>query len=318
MIDTRNLNVDVIPLSDCAGWQSLLEESYCSTLFHEDWFLRHLGIERLLIVTEGSEILGGMPLFDNVDGLATIQSGLMVPYCGPVIRKRYSTPRQQMHCARQVYLRLITHLNDHFQHVQFILSPGHMDVVPFVQNGYFPELRFTYRCINPLERNLMSKGRRSDLNRFENFNIEIEEDLNIAHFDISAACAWNPDFEYTHKSELIMRDAIAQGKGRAFVAQSDGDALGGLFILSDGHDCFSTHSYFTKDAKNRGVSTALYTHAVATHFDEGCRGTFDFEGSVLKGVESFYQSFGAVQTPYVALHWKPRFSDLNIEEIFEY
>jgi hypothetical protein len=259
-----------------------------------------------------------MPIFAESGAGETVQNGLLVPYCGPVIACRYKDPRRQMVFARRISIQLAALLKENFGLVRFAFAPAYQDVQPFIEAGYFPELRFTYRAHTPIHRAQLSKGRRSDLDRFARHSATIAPDQDFAIFDVAAACDWNGDPGYTAKTQNLLRDACARGKARAYVAQAAGQHLGGLVAMTDGATAFSTQSYYTDTGAKLGASTALYVHAINTHLAKPDAKCFDFEGSVLAGVERFYQSFGAEQTPYVGLHWAADPARLNLHRLYEF
>ena len=318
MTSTTAFEAEILPLQDCKDWQHLVETSATSTVFHEHWYLRHLGIRRLAIVCHKGEVVGAMPVFDGHGVRETAQNGLLVPYCGPIIPTRHQDLRRQMTFARDVCFTLIALLQDRFDLVRFALAPTHLDVVPFIEKGFFPELRFTYRRGRPIAPDKLSNGRRSDLERFRKQGGTITPDQALERFDVEAACRWNPDASYIAKSRRILEDACMRDRARVYVGDFAGQHLGGLLVMTDGVDAFCTHSYYTDKGAKLGASTALYLHALDSHFADPRAECFDFEGSVLTGVERFYQSFAARQTPYIGLHWAADPARLKLASLYTY
>jgi hypothetical protein len=95
--------------------------------------------------------------------------------------------------------------------------------------------------------------------------------------------------------ERIDAAAAARDARTILVARdADGNArAGGYFV----HDLrFTTYLLAATDAEVRGAASAVLWEAIRRASERGT--AFDFEGSMLRQVESFVRSFGGVPTPY--------------------
>ena len=100
--------------------------------------------------------------------------------------------------------------------------------------------------------------------------------------------------------ERIDAAAAARGARTILIARdADGSARAGGYFVHD--DRFTTYLLAATDAEVRGAASAVLWEAIRR---ASRRGTgFDFEGSMLRRVESFVRSFGGVPTPY-SIVWR--------------
>jgi hypothetical protein len=95
--------------------------------------------------------------------------------------------------------------------------------------------------------------------------------------------------------------AAAQRRARTILVARDADGharAGGYFV----HDSrFTTYLLAATDAEVRGAASLVLWEAIKRAAERGT--AFDFEGSMLRHVESFVRSFGGVPTPY-SIVWK--------------
>jgi hypothetical protein len=304
-------------LAGCHGWNSeTLAAFQGATVFHEPWYLELLGVEDLWTVRSGSALIAGMPAFDTDSGRALAQSSLSIPYGGLAFAPCALAPRRRMLRHRAIMHALVDSLGRSYERIDISLSPAVRDVVPFLQSGFVPELRYTY-VHHRGAADSMSSGRRNDIARARRAALAVRPDPALEHFDIAASVEWAGDSGYVAASESVLRTAIARGRGQAWVAMAGDRSLAGLFACWDTHHGYTTHAYTTSEGASLGASTLLYAHAIE-HLQSALELPVDLEGSVLPGVERFYQSLGAEQTLYLRLHWHREPGQVPGAELYDY
>jgi hypothetical protein len=210
-----------------------------------------------------------------------------------------------------------------FSRISFACSPALEDLVPWLRAGFVPEVRYTY--IFDFERTapepfgpLMSRSRRRDLVLAERAAVQVLRDDALEHFDVGLAVRWSKDPTAAARTRSLLAEAIARLKGCSLVAMVDGRALGGLFVIWDAACAYTTHAYYHESAAHLGVSTRLYLEAMKLVTAMPERRQLDLEGSVLDGVEQYYQSLGARQSLYFGLHWARDPRALAVSELYRY
>lgn len=76
---------------------------------------------------------------------------------------------------------------------------------------------------------------------------------------------------------------------------------GAVFCAYDNEVCYYLFGGLDKNAEVSGVTNLLLHKAIEKAKSLGCQ-TFDFEGSMLKGVEKFFRSFGPHLVPYFTIN----------------
>jgi hypothetical protein len=304
-------------LVGCHEWSSEALASFQgATVFHEPWYLALLGVEDLWTVRSGGALIAGLPAFDLDAGRALAQSSLSIPYGGLAFAPCTLGPRRRMLRHRAIMHACIDALGRSYKRIDVSLSPAVRDVVPFLQSGFVPELRYTYVHHRGIA-DSMSSGRRNDIVRARRAGLVVHPDPALAHFDVAASVQWAGDPGYVAPSASVLRTAIARGRGQTWVAMARNRPLAGLFACWDTHHGYTTHAYTTDEGASLGASTLLYAHVIE-HLETSLGLAVDLEGSVLPGVERFYQSFGAEQTLYLRLHWHRGPGRVPGAELYDY
>ena len=87
---------------------------------------------------------------------------------------------------------------------------------------------------------------------------------------------------------------------QVFNAYKDGKKVGVVVVVIDSMTAYYLMGGALDEFLKSGVMSLLLWEAIKYNSDKvGC---FDFEGSMNKGIESFFSSFGSVQTLYFELN----------------
>jgi lipid II:glycine glycyltransferase (peptidoglycan interpeptide bridge formation enzyme) len=87
----------------------------------------------------------------------------------------------------------------------------------------------------------------------------------------------------------------------SFEAKKHNQLLGVVFCIFDQHSCYYLLGGVDKSAGISGVNNLLVQKSIEKAQQLGCK-IFDFEGSMLKGVEKFFRSFGPRLVPYYTVN----------------
>ena len=89
-------------------------------------------------------------------------------------------------------------------------------------------------------------------------------------------------------------------------AFKNNEVLGNVFCVFDKQKCYYLLGGVDKKSGIQGVNNLLVQKSIEKAKSLGCT-IFDFEGSMLKGVEKFFRSFGGTLTPYYTVQkaWLP-------------
>ncbi|MDR0790894.1 MAG: GNAT family N-acetyltransferase [Bacteroidales bacterium] len=98
--------------------------------------------------------------------------------------------------------------------------------------------------------------------------------------------------------EAMMTKSLERNLGLALHTTDDrGQIIACLFVVFDSHTCHAVLCGTDPKLRDSNATTLLYYEAIR-YAKEKNMSFFDFSGSMIEGVESFYRHFGAEQTPY--------------------
>jgi CelD/BcsL family acetyltransferase involved in cellulose biosynthesis len=184
-------------------------------------------------------------------------------------------------------------------------SPAVLTALPFQRAGYRLDLQYTYRLHELDDQDALWDGLRGRIRthiRRARKQVEIRDDLGLDRFH----AVWAKTFE---------RQGLAVPQPLSTLERLDGacgahDARAMLFAV-DESDRVHAVSYVVWDAnvahyllgggdpelRGSGAGHLVIWESILQAREHAP--VFDFEGSMLQGVERFFRDFGARQTPYV-------------------
>ncbi len=202
----------------------------------------------------------------------------------------------------------------------YTLPPEYVDIMPFLWNGFDVSVEYTYQIPpQPVEtwRQAMTSSHRRDLRKAE-----------AVAKEIGAAVEWTDNFEecqaliqqtaeikgFRHRSVLDVlqnwwRVVTTRDAGQLYVVrESTGQAICATLLVFDHRCAYYCASGIRKDAR-RGKLNLLSRLLVDRMIQDvhSRKLVFDFEGSVLPGVEPFFRGWGGRCVPKYRAVKIPRF-----------
>ena len=102
--------------------------------------------------------------------------------------------------------------------------------------------------------------------------------------------------EDLHRLENLMLSAIERDKGELFEVHQNGGMVAGGFFFKDKNRITYLKGASSMDAKKEGSMYGLINHAIERYKED--YKTFDFGGSTIDNVATFYKKFGAQDRIY--------------------
>lgn len=315
-----------IKLSELMEWDEYVENSKGGTVFHKSWYLEIYGVEYVLIVFDDDKIVCGMPLYKSKQNRGMIvQSTKIVPYSGLFISWEYLKGSNYHSKMKEHVLieKVCDYLKKEYSDICFSLSTENVDIVPFLRQGFYPEVRYTIMndasLRNDDRKKLYSRSRRNVLKTAMNKGIEIKCDLTLSQIDFIKLTFWSDDSPRDSTIyEKIVNRAYKNGCGTAIGAYWGGELVGMLILVWDKKRAYSILSFYDKQRASWGIGSLLYDAAISYTHERLMKNELDFEGSVLKGVEEFFLSFGGCQSIYFNMYWQKELSSELIKELYIY
>jgi lipid II:glycine glycyltransferase (peptidoglycan interpeptide bridge formation enzyme) len=106
---------------------------------------------------------------------------------------------------------------------------------------------------------------------------------------------------YEKELRNILFDFSDESNSFTFSASFNNKLVGMVHCIYDKNNCYYLLGGVDKSAGVQGVNNLLVQHSIEKAKELGCS-TFDFEGSMLKGVEKFFRGFGPELVPYYTVN----------------
>lgn len=264
---------------------------------------------------DGDKPTGAMP-FHIVDkcGLRFIVQPQLTQFSGPVYF--YPPDLSESHrldFEKQTADALLNQINSCRPHY-FLqnFSPEVTNWLPFYWAGYRQTTRYTYRIpdIRDPQRVFAAfdlEKRQRKIRRYDE-STSVRFDMEPADFASFHTRYWNGrgkrDLLSEDFIESVCRTAVRRGNGVIAALYDDqGQLLSARFVVYDSRCAYSLMSAQNNHLHKSGHSETLFWKLMNYLSDKTI--AFDFEGSMEEGIEYFYRSFGARQTPFFEIV-KPR------------
>ena len=278
-------------------------------IFSKDWWLDSVCPDNkywdVILIEKGGQIVASMPyIIGKKRSFKTIEMPQLTQKLGPYIKypdnQKYDT---KLSYEKEIMTELINQLPD----VAYFKQNFNYSItnwLPFYWKGFNQTTYYTYVIENTKDLQIIetnfSHAKRKNLNKCRNL-------LKIV-FDIDAK-----SFYENHKMTLqkqgqkisysfdlfnkIYNSAYNNNSAKTIAAfDENGNLNSALFIIWDKVSVYNLISTIDPDYRNNGSATLLVLEAIKIANKKGLK--FDFEGSMLEGVENSFRQFGTVQKPY--------------------
>lgn len=278
-------------------------------VFSQPWWLDAVCGENgwdVVIIEKGNEIFATMPYVKPISryGLTYSLMPQLTQKLGPYIKypdgqqyaKKLSYEKEIMQLLIDGFPK-VDYFNQNFNHI-------YKNWLPYYWNGYSQTTRYTY-ILNNIEN---YEDCYNNFLQAKKKNIKKANKLVEVKFDICA-----DEFYYNHKYTLsIQNKKISYSKelfqkiydgiyrnnaGRTIYAvDKEGNIHAALLVIWDTYSAYDLISTIDPNFRNSGSASLLVLKMIK--YLQNITKKFDFEGSMIEGVENSFRQFGAVQTPY--------------------
>ena len=289
-------------------WDQFVDKSPHGTVFHYSWWLEAASSQfKLLAVRdEKGRIVAGLPLpLRRRAGLRLLHSPALTPYLGPIFDiSGADNTCDQLHLMRKYGEALGNHIGtyDSLRYVAGALAP---DLQGLIWAGFRVGLSsYTFRFPAGLSsedvRSAMTRTHLQKLDKALSMNVSIARDGDINELiALNAKTFERQNLAVPYDLDLVRRlwaAASAHGNARLYVVKAkDGTPVSALFTVNDHKTTYQIVSGVDTTIKNVPGAYLTLWHAIQDALAAGR--AFDFEGSGIRGVETFYRRWGAMPWP---------------------
>lgn len=283
---------------DVTKWDNCILQSSNSLIYAYSFFLDHFAPKWSALVNSNYDWV--MPIISNRKwGIAYLYQPVFTQQLGV-----YCLPN-----AEVPFLEIEAWLKEQFNYWEINVNKQTADsfnnnkIQKTAATNFVIDLSKSYEKItavyhNDLNKNL-KKSSHFQLTYKEINNFEESLQMYIRHYGVRTPKVTNDDYERFKKlckklsqnNQLFCRAAINQ----------NGNILSIALLFSDGKRLYNMMNTTTQEGRKMS-SNHFLIDAIIKEFAES-EWKFDFEGSDLPGVKSFYENFGAQNEPYYQLKY---------------
>jgi len=298
----------LLPSDPLAEWDRFVDESPQGCIFCRSWWLEAVcprGFE-ILTLRRGDRIIAGMPLVASRKwGCATVHMPQLTQTLGVLLRPSVKQTYEKRLSYEMDVLGSLIEAIPKFDCFSVNFHYSLTNWLPFYWAGYEQTTRYTYvlpDIVTDLERVLsgFAHMKRKNIRKAEKL-VEVREDLPAEDFYANHSMTLRKQgdsISYSYELFKKIYDATyGNHAGKVWYAIDDQQNIhAAVFIIFDSKSAYYLISSIDPEYRKSGAVALLLREAIAYVSQHTKR--FDFEGSMIRGVESSFRKFGAIQTPY--------------------
>lgn len=302
-LTTRELAADEADL-----WDDLVARSPQRSIFASRWWMEAVtdGGVSLLACFDKDRLVAGLPIWKvSTFGVARLRQPPLTPYWGPLLNPAQGRGDVSVTSEFNALSALADHLSE-YPDASMQLHHSLANWLPFYWAGFAQTTRYTYR-ITELEdldsvRRSLHEGTRRKLSLAERDGVRATDMVDPALVARLARSSMerqraSSSTELPRIWEALAREAAARGcLFTNAVVDSEGNARAATAIVWD--DRCAYNILVGSDSRFMDRTSGTVTTWRAVEHASSVVPEFDFEGSMVRGVSTFYRTFGADLVPY--------------------
>jgi len=304
---------EILSENQYGEWDDFVREAKGGTIFHTTLYLRPLAKELQVHVLRDDDgrIQAGMAVTPSrFLGTRAARRPFAVAYNGPLVREDESLSLVDRNSAEKKLVLALLAQSPAMGMYDYILPPEYTDVMPFLWNGFESSIGYTYQIAPAPAEQLeaeMSKNHRKNLRRarkkIKEINGTIETNGDPAEFhEMLRELAMEDEFRLgcDERTFVPWLKSLCEADAATLYVCRDGDGqalIGNVAV----HDWRCAYAVVGGVRGGRLTGKEGYLHRLVLERmiqDAHNRNlTFDFEGSVLPGVEPYFRRWGGKCVP---------------------
>lgn len=285
------------------------------SIFEQPWWLNATAPHQwdAVEIEESGRIVARLPfVFRKKHGMRIIGQPALTPTLGPWIEQTSEAEPERLAREKDLYNKLIAKLPKFDAFLQNF-HPSVTNWLPFYWNNYSQTTRYTYilEGLGDLDRvyHGIGKSTRKNIRRAEK-QVAVFSDNEVENvLDMATKSFQHQGRELPYPRELLQRinEAVTRHGQKISLMSVDqeGRTHSAVYAVGDERRMYSLVS--GNDPALRKSQSGLLLRWKAIQAAAAFSDVYDFEGSMLEGVEEFFRKFGAIQTPYFSISKYSRF-----------
>lgn len=286
-------------------------EKHIGVFGSKDWLsiygneLKMVGIYK-----DEHQLVGGFYYLETKKyGLKFIKLPPYTPHCGLFFTTESKNKASANSFAKEVVTEVCTYFSTLNAALTVLAFPSQIiDLQPFIWSKFKVVPNYTYRIsldksIEDIRANFDPKNRNA-INKAVKDGVEVTTNTlpgeKLFAFFTNSLIAAGANV-YTANLSDVFNKFSKHTNSFSQEAWKDGKLIGVVFCVYDKQSCYYLLGGVDKESGIQGVNNLLVQKSIERAKNLGCS-IFDFEGSMLKGVEKFFRSFGPELFPYYTVN----------------
>jgi len=267
---------------------------------------------RMHVVEEGGAVVGAWPTVVRPTPLGEVHTGApLTPYLGPLLRSDANPVRGRANDIR--YLELLLVQLGRFAHIEAHCHPAFDYWTPLAWEGFTQTTRYSWRLTDLRDLEAVFRGTRENIRReirkAEKRGLVVAP-ASLANFlELHRATVLqagrNDSLGANHRALEAIDETLAPQDARSILVARDaeGRAHAGAYLVHDDRFMYYLVGASDPALRNSGAPSLVLWRGIEEAAERGL--SFDFEGSMVKGVERFFRAFAGTPTPYSVVRKTP-------------
>ncbi len=262
------------------------------------------------IYKDEHQLIGGFfYLVTKKFGFNFIKLPPYTPHCGLFFVNESKNKSSLNNFSKEIMDEVCNYISNLNSALTVLAFPSQIvDLQPFIWNKYKVVPNYTYRIdlsksmeeivshFDSKNRNVINKATKEQVEVVQN---SMSKQELYEHF-FSSLSATKANI-YQSELENIFLKFSDESNSFSMEAKKEGKRLGVVYCIYDKRNCYYLLGGVDKSAGVQGINNLLVKESIDKAKQLGCS-IFDFEGSMLKGVEKFFRSFGPELIPYYTIN----------------
>ena len=262
------------------------------------------------IYKDEHQLIGGFYYLNTKKfGFTFLKLPPYTPHCGLFFLSEGTNPSSLNNFRKEVMNEVCAFFSNQKNTLTVLAFPSSIiDFQPFIWRKYKVIPNYTYR-IN-LEKSMEDIKSNFDSKNRNVISKAIKEDVVVTESALGKEELFNFFINSLHKTDATIYESELKNVFMKFAdntnsfsleAKKNNELLGVVFCVFDKNTCYYLLGGVDKKFGIQGINNLLIQKSIEKAKDLGCK-IFDFEGSMLKGVEKFFRSFGGDLVPYYTVN----------------
>jgi lipid II:glycine glycyltransferase (peptidoglycan interpeptide bridge formation enzyme) len=265
-----------------------------------------------LFAKKSNQLSGGFFLFkDLLYGVPYLRNPPFTPHVSLFYVNRSSNPANVNSFQKKISFAVAAHLLKYkLAFVNIALPYYEKDVQPYIWSHFKIKVRYTYHLDLALsEKELlgnMSPERRNDLSKAlkDGIEVRVPENLAVIQDMVTKTYTVNKLNAYENFLQKIFTEFATPSNSIGLVAYQSGVPLACTFCVYNDKAAYYILGGYNRDNRHHGAGAICIWETIKAAKQRNIR-YFDFEGSMVPAIESFFRGFGGNITPFYQLRKYP-------------